>query len=91
MKRIMLAAAISMGAVSVQAADSIRIAHVTGFTGPLAPYAEQLDIGLNMGFEYATDGTMKIEGRQIEISRKDTQLDPARARALVEEAPLLAR
>ncbi|MCK7545297.1 substrate-binding domain-containing protein [Marinobacter bryozoorum] len=86
MKRIMLAAAISMGAVSVQAADSIRIAHVTGFTGPLAPYAEQLDIGLNMGFEYATDGTMKIEGRQIEISRKDTQLDPARARALVEEA-----
>ncbi len=86
MKRIILAAAISMGVASVQAADSIRIAHVTGFTGALAPYAEQLSIGLNMGFEYATDGTMTIEGRQIEISRKDTQLDPARARALVEEA-----
>ena len=87
MKRIMLAAAISVGALSAQAdEDAIRIAHVTGFTGALAPYAEQLDIGLSMGFEYATDGTMEIEGRPIQISRKDTQLDPARARALVEEA-----
>ncbi|MFL1407333.1 substrate-binding domain-containing protein [Marinobacter sp. M1N3S26] len=87
MKRIMLAAAISVGALSAQAdEDAIRIAHVTGFTGALAPYAEQLDIGLSMGFEYATDGTMEIEGRQIQIARKDTQLDPARARALVEEA-----
>lgn len=87
MKRIMLAAAISVGALSAQAdEDAIRIAHVTGFTGALAPYAEQLDIGLSMGFEYATDGTMEIEGRPIQIARKDTQLDPARARALVEEA-----
>lgn len=87
MKRIMLAAAISVGAMSAQAdEDAIRIAHVTGFTGALAPYAEQLDIGLSMGFEYATDGTMEIEGRTLQISRKDTQLDPARARALVEEA-----
>lgn len=87
MKRIMLAAAMSVGALSAQAdEDAIRIAHVTGFTGALAPYAEQLDIGLSMGFEYATDGTMEIEGRPIQISRKDTQLDPARARALVEEA-----
>ncbi|MCQ4320112.1 substrate-binding domain-containing protein [Stutzerimonas stutzeri] len=86
MKRLMLAAAMSVGAFSAQAEDSIRIAHITGFTGPLAPYAEQLDIGLNMGFEYATDGTMEIEGRPIQVARKDTQLDPARARALVEEA-----
>ena len=87
MKRIMLAAAISIAAFSAQAEEhSIRIAHVTGFTGPLAPYAEQLDVGLNMGFEYATNGTMEIEGRPVELSTKDTQLDPARARALVEEA-----
>ncbi|MGM0571801.1 substrate-binding domain-containing protein [Marinobacter sp.] len=86
MKRIMLAAAISMGAVSVQAADSIRVAHVTDFTGALAPYAEQLSIGLKMGFEYATDGSMEIEGRKLELIRKDSQMDPARARSLVEEA-----
>jgi hypothetical protein len=35
-----------------------------------------------MGFEYATDGTMEIDGRKIEIIEKDTQLDPARARTL---------
>lgn len=86
MKRLILATAITLSAAGAQAADSIRIAHVTAFTGALAPYAEQLSIGMNMGFEYATDGTMMIEDRQIEIMRKDTQLDPARARALVEEA-----
>ncbi|SFR68452.1 amino acid/amide ABC transporter substrate-binding protein, HAAT family [Marinobacter daqiaonensis] len=86
MKRFLLATAISMAAFSAQAEDTIRIAHVTAFTGALAPYAEQLDIGLNMGFEYATGGSMEIEGRPLLISRKDTQLDPARARALVEEA-----
>lgn len=86
MKRFILATAISLSAASLHAADSIRIAHVTDFTGGLAPYAEQLHIGLNLGFEYATEGTMTIEGRDIEIIRKDSQLDPARARALVEEA-----
>lgn len=87
MKRFILASAISVAAAtSVQAADSIRIAHVTDFTGALAPYAEQLSIGLKMGFEYATDGSMEIEGRELELIRKDSQMDPARARSLVEEA-----
>ncbi|MBE0506653.1 MAG: substrate-binding domain-containing protein [Marinospirillum sp.] len=67
-------------------AEPIKIAHVTGFSGPLAAYAEQLSVGMAMGFEYATEGSLTIEGRPIEILRKDTQSDPARARALVEEA-----
>jgi branched-chain amino acid transport system substrate-binding protein len=88
MKRLIIATAVSLVAAtgSTQAADSIRIAHVTDFTGALAPYAEQLATGLEMGFDYATDGSMEIEGRKIELIRKDSQLDPARARALVEEA-----
>ncbi|OEY66273.1 substrate-binding domain-containing protein [Marinobacter sp. X15-166B] len=87
MKRALFAAAISLAVVSPgHAADTVRIAHVTDFTGALAPYAEQLHIGMKLGFEYATDGTMTVSGRQIEMSRKDSQLDPARARTLVEEA-----
>lgn len=89
MKRFLTAMALSSTALTFAAgaqADTIRIAHVTGFSGPLAAYAEQLSIGMQMGFEYATDGTMTVEGREIDIFRKDTQNDPARARSLVEEA-----
>lgn len=89
MKRLVIATAVAVSTLGVgtaASADSIRIAHVTGFTGPLEAYANQLAVGMRMGFEYATDGSMQIEGRQIEIIDKDTQLDPARARALVEEA-----
>lgn len=86
MKRFVLATAISVAAATAQAADTIRIAHVTDRTGALAPYAEQLSIGMELGFEYATDGTMEIEGRKLELIQKDSQLDPARARSLVEEA-----
>ena len=90
MKRLLMATAIALSALGVAgtstAAEPIRIAHVTGFTGPLAPYADQLRKGMQMGFEYATDGSMEIDGRKIEIIEKDTQLDPARARTLVEEA-----
>lgn len=87
MKRSLFAVALSMAVLTpVNAADSIRVAHVTDFTGALAPYAEQLHIGMKLGFEYATEGTMAVEGRQIDFSRKDSQLDPARARTLVEEA-----
>lgn len=90
MKRLFSATALTLTVLSVvpaaTAAEPIRIAHVTGFTGPLSAYAQQLAVGMNMGFEYATDGAMEIEGRKIEIIEKDTQLDPARARTLVEEA-----
>lgn len=82
---ILGSSALTLGATT-NANDSVRIAHVTGFSGPLAAYAEQLNVGMNMGFEYATGGTMTVEGREIEITRRDTQNDPARARALVEEA-----
>lgn len=89
MKRLLTATALAVSAFVAMPsahADDIKIAHVTGFSGPLAAYANQLQVGMEMGFEYATHGTMKIDGRKIDIIKKDTQLDPARARSLVEEA-----
>lgn len=90
MRRLLSALVLGSSALTLstvaQANDTIRIAHVTGFSGPLAAYAEQLSVGMQMGFEYATDGDMTIQGRELDIFRKDTQNDPARARALVEEA-----
>ncbi|MEX0584189.1 MAG: substrate-binding domain-containing protein [Natronospirillum sp.] len=89
MRRLLTAMALGSTALTFGAtanADTIRIAHITGFSGPLAAYAEQLSVGMALGFEYATDGSMTIQGRELDIVRKDTQSDPARARALVEEA-----
>ena len=68
------------------AEDPIRIAHVYGKTGPLEAYAKQSHDGLMLGLEYATGGTMEVLGRPIEVIEKDTQLDPAQGRSLLEEA-----
>lgn len=67
-------------------AEPIKIAHVYGKTGPLEAYAKQSHDGLMLGLEYATDGTFEIDGRAIEVIEKDTQLDPANGRSLLEEA-----
>jgi branched-chain amino acid transport system substrate-binding protein len=68
------------------AGAEIRIAHVYGKTGPYEAYAKQSHDGLIMGLEYATDGTMEIDGEKIVVIEKDTQLDPAKGRALLAEA-----
>jgi len=64
----------------------IRIAHVYGQTGALEAYATQSHRGLMMGLEYATDGTMEINGLPIEVLEYDTQLQPETGRALLAQA-----
>ncbi|MEO0999579.1 MAG: substrate-binding domain-containing protein, partial [Pseudomonadota bacterium] len=43
-------------------------------------------IGLMMGIEYATGGTMEVNGEPIVVIEKDTQLKPDLGRALLAEA-----
>lgn len=64
----------------------IRVAHVYGKTGPFEAYAAQSHNGLMLGLEYATGGTMEIDGEPIVVIEKDTQLKPDIGRALLEEA-----
>ncbi|SLN49735.1 substrate-binding domain-containing protein [Oceanibacterium hippocampi] len=83
------AAAVALGVLlagGAQAADPIKIAHVYGKTGPYEAYAKQSHVGLMLGLEYATNGTMEIGGRKIEVIEKDTQLKPDQGRALLAEA-----
>lgn len=64
-----------------------RIALIHGLSGsPLEAYSKQTHTGFEMGLEYATEGTMEIKGRKIEIVKKDTQFKPEIARALLAEA-----
>ncbi len=77
-----LMAASTLGA----SAEDIKIAHVYGKTGALEAYAKQSHTGLMMGLEYATDGTMEIDGRKIVVIEKDTQLKPDIAKGALAEA-----
>ena len=57
-------------------AREIRIAHVYDKTGPLEAYAKQTQVGLQMGLDYATGGTMTVNGNKLVLIEKDTQGKP---------------
>lgn len=83
----LLAAALAAAPLGAGAqAEDIRIAHVYGKTGALEAYAKQSHTGFMMGLEYATEGTMEIDGRKIVVIEKDTQLKPDIGRAALAEA-----
>ncbi len=68
------------------AADTIKIGQVVGVTGTLEVYAKQSITGFQMGLEYATQGSMKVLDRPIEIIVKDTQGKPDVGKQMLTEA-----
>ncbi|PWE31632.1 substrate-binding domain-containing protein [Pararhodobacter marinus] len=84
--KLLLSAAFVALATAPALADEIRIAHIHDSTGALEAYAEQSQIGLMMGIEYATEGTMQIEGNDIVVTEYDSQLRPDLGRALLAQA-----
>ncbi len=68
-------------AASTALAKDIRIAHVYDKTGALEAYAKQTQTGLMMGLEYATNGTMTVNGNKLVVIEKDTQGKPDVAKA----------
>lgn len=87
MKRTVLTGLVSALALAATGAVAdIKIAHIYGKTGPYEAYAKQSHDGLMLGLEYATGGTMEINGEKIVVIEKDTQLKPDNGKALLEEA-----
>ena len=64
----------------------IRIAHVYSKTGPLEAYGKQTQTGLMMGLEYATGGTMAVNGKKIVVIEKDDQGKPDLGKSLLAAA-----
>jgi len=64
----------------------IRIAHIYSRTGPLEAYGKQTQTGLMMGLEYATGGTMAVNGRKIVLIEKDDQGKPDLGKSLLATA-----
>ena len=67
-------------------AKEIRIAHVYGKTGALEAYAKQTAVGLMMGLDYGTNGTMMINGKKIVVIEKDDQGKPDLGKSLLAAA-----
>ena len=81
-----LAASILAVPVAFGQAKEIRIAHVYSRTGPLEAYGKQTQIGLMMGLEYATNGTMAVGGRKLVVIEKDDQGKPDQGKSLLATA-----
>ena len=67
-------------------AKDIKIAHVYSRTGPLEAYGKQTQAGLLLGLEYATGGTMAVNGRKLVVIEKDDQGKPDLGKSLLATA-----
>ena len=63
--------------------EPLRIGIITSSSGPLAAYGNQFLSGLEVGLDYATDGTGAIGDRPIEFIFEDAAGDPAQATSVV--------
>ncbi len=93
MQRLLAALAltvtITVGGLGMTVAqeDPVKIALVHGLSGSsFEVFSKQTSTGFNLGLEYATNGTMTIKGRKIEVLEKDTQFKPDVARSVLAEA-----
>jgi len=77
---------LALAAAASAHADDLKVALIYGKTGALEAYAKQTETGLQMGFEYATKGTMMLDGRKIVIITKDDQGKPDLSKAALAEA-----
>ena len=81
-----LAAAGALAAPAWAQSNEIKIAHVYSKTGPLEAYGKQTQTGLMMGLDYATGGTMTVNGKKIVVIEKDDQGKPDLGKSLLAAA-----
>jgi branched-chain amino acid transport system substrate-binding protein len=54
----------------------IKIGVLASMTGPLEAYGKQTVQGFELGLDYATEGTMEVNGQKIEFVVEDTETKP---------------
>src|SRR5579872_4341840 len=82
------AALAGLWSAAALAADSgpVKIALIADKTGPLEAYAKQTSAGFAIGLDYATGGTMMVDGHKLIVIEKDSQTKPDVGRNLLNEA-----
>lgn len=76
MRRNLLAAAGMLCCIAPIYAKDVTVALIYSKTGPLEAYAKQTETGFMMGLDYATKGTMQVDGKKILVVEKDDQGKP---------------
>lgn len=61
---------------NVEEVETIKIGVLASLTGALESYGKQTQRGFELGLEYATDGTMEVAGKKIEVVFEDTETKP---------------
>lgn len=56
--------------------DTVKVGVLASLTGALESYGKQTQRGFELGLEYATDGTMEVAGKKIEVVFEDTETKP---------------
>ncbi|XXM74522.1 substrate-binding domain-containing protein [Lysinibacillus sphaericus] len=56
--------------------DTVKVGVLASLTGALESYGKQTQRGFELGLEYATDGTMEVDGKKIEVVFEDTETKP---------------
>ena len=85
-RKTLVGLALALGLGTGAVAQDIKVAHVYDKTGLLEAYAKQTQTGLMMGINYATKGTMTVNGHKIVVVEKDTQGKPDVAKAQLASA-----
>ncbi len=55
---------------------TIKVGVLASLTGALESYGKQTQKGFELGLEYATDGTMEVAGKKIEVIWEDIETKP---------------
>ena len=76
MRRNLLAAVGMLCCMAPLYAKDVTVALIYSKTGPLEAYAKQTETGFMMGLDYATKGTMMVDGKKIVVVEKDDQGKP---------------
>lgn len=64
------------GVKVVEEVEIIKIGVLASLTGALESYGKQTQRGFELGLEYATNGTMEVAGKKIEVVFEDTETKP---------------
>ena len=78
--------ALPLGAAFAQTKGEVKIALIASKSGPLEAYAKQTIVGFNLGLEYATGGTMMVNGKKLVVIEKDDQGKPDVGKTLLAQA-----
>jgi len=88
MVSLVLAPSLRQSATAQDAGEPLKIGLMADLSAALLLYGVELQNGLTLGLEYATDGTMEVAGRPIEIVVRDyandAELAATQARELIE-------